>query len=134
MAFQQIEAIKKHDKHAIACSDSSSSLNLENFPTHNLVSPDRNGLQIGGMPLTKGLTPTSSTSPFVDPFPLIEATNKSGRSDSADLSNSWSSRANSIKIAASYKAKWEAVNRRLEVVAANQVQTASISPLPTSTS
>ncbi|KAG0575157.1 hypothetical protein KC19_VG322700 [Ceratodon purpureus] len=133
VAFRQIEAIKRQSNQAQPSSASSSSLGLEHFPTQHLGSPDGQDIEQNGSPGAISEAPAPQRS-SADPFLLTDVTSKAGRQNIPDLNDSGSetsSRVNSIKIAASYKAKWEAVNRRLDAAAANQAQPDSNSPLNT---
>ncbi|KAG0594516.1 hypothetical protein M758_UG084500 [Ceratodon purpureus] len=133
VAFPQIEAIKRNGNQMQPSSASSSSLSLDHFPTQHLGSPVSPMPRLADPPRSQGAGP-AALSPPPDPFLLSDVTSKAGRQDIPDLNDSGSetsSKVNSLRIAASYKAKWEAVNRRLDAAATNSPQPVS-NPSPNS--
>ncbi|KAG0617518.1 hypothetical protein M758_5G195600 [Ceratodon purpureus] len=130
-AFKKIEAIQQRGANALIGSEASSSLHLADFPTQHLTSSPTciPGVCAQQSPCSSSSAPIPS--PYAGSLPISEATSKAGQPSLSHLSDSSSesgARASSVRLAATYKAKWSAMTRRLEEAAPNPSQS-----VPTST-
>ncbi|KAG0572284.1 hypothetical protein KC19_VG081400 [Ceratodon purpureus] len=132
--FRKIEAIQHRGTQVATSSDASSSLHLADFPTQHLTSSPTD-LPVAcaqQSPCSSSSLPTSS--PYAGSIPLSEATSKDGRLNlpqPCDSSNDSGARASSVRLAATYKAKWSAMTKRLEDATSKPTQSASTSTPPT---